>query len=52
MEELNKGLLSKQRDEPYMPSVNMSNFISCFGSEPNTGVLAASCMIHDFRDTL
>ena len=52
MEELNKGLLSKQRDEPYMPSENMSNFISCFGSEPAKQVLAASCMIQDFRDTL
>ena len=30
----------------------MSNFISCFGSEPLKGVLAQTCMIHDFRDTL
>ena len=51
-EESKKGLVAKQRSEPYIPWENMSNFISCFGAEPANLVLAQTCMIHDFRDTL
>ena len=50
--ESKKGLIAKQRRVPYMPVDEMSNFISCFGSGPTEGVLADTCMMHDFTDTL
>ena len=50
--ESKKGLIAKQRRVQYMPVDKMSNFISCFGSGPNEGVLADTCMMHDFTDTL
>ena len=52
IEEAKNGLLVKQREEPYIPTDKMSNFISCFGSEPTKGVLVDNCMIVDFTDTL
>ena len=50
IEEAKTGLLAKQREEPYIPTDKMSNFISCFGSEPGKGVLIDTCMIHPFQN--